>query len=122
MPIAIIISGFWKFESYEIYDKTIIKYNLGKIISKKIDFDSIINFKQIIINTDSHNNPFNIIKFISKNQKYFIYKKITITTNKNKKIVFDERFINTNDFKELLKLKKRKFNFTSITPKANTIE
>jgi len=71
------------------------------LFRRTISLDSIIHYEKREIDTNHNKNPFNIVRLVSKNKKYLVFRQIIITTENGTKIKLDERTIYTEDFKIL---------------------
>ena len=99
--ILIILFGFWKIETFEITDNRLTKTNFFGLFKRTINLQKLIRYDKKVIDTDHFKNPFNIVKFFSKDNKYLVFRQITITTDKGSKLKLDERTIKTEDFNML---------------------
>lgn len=95
--------SLWKIESFIIIDDKIIKSNFLVLYKKTINLKDSFTYNKKIVNTNHFNNPLNIIKWFSNDNKYFIFTKVSIVTQNGRKIIIDERSIKKEDFNILYK-------------------
>lgn len=105
----IILWGIWKIESFEITDNRLTKTNFIGLFKRTINLEKLIFYEKKVIDTDHFKNPINVVKWFSKDNRYLVFRKITIVTEGNSKISLDERTINKDDFSRLYdKIKRHK--------------
>lgn len=109
--MLIILIGLWKIETFEISENQLTKTNLLGIFKQTVNLENIISYEKKVINTDFSKNPLNIIRCFSNDNRYFIFRKITILTQGSGKIIIDERTVYKEDFDKLyVKVKGSKKN------------
>lgn len=97
----IILIGLWKIEAFEISGNKLVKTNFMGLFKRTVNLEKLIRYEKKVIDTNHFKNPFNIVTWFSKDKKYLIYRQITILTEGNSKMTFDERTINKEDFNKL---------------------
>lgn len=95
--------SLWKIETFIIIDDKLIKSNFLGLYKKTINLKDSFTYNKKIVNTNHFKNPLNIIKWFSNDNKYFIFRKVSIATQNGRKIIIDERSIKKEDFNILYK-------------------
>lgn len=103
LGVFIVVFGLWKIESFVVVDEKLIKSNFLGLYKKTIDLNVSFTYNKKIVNTDHFKNPLNAVKWFSSENKYFIYRKVTVVTRSGGKITVDERLIKAEDFNILYK-------------------
>ncbi len=101
--------GLWKIETFEISENRLTKTNFLGMFKQTINLEKIIRYEKKVIDSDFFKNPLTIIKCFSNDNRYFVFRIITIMTEGSSKMTIDERTINKEDFYKLyVKIKGRK--------------
>lgn len=95
--------SLWKIGTFIIIDDKLIKSSFLGLYKKTINLKDSFTYNNKIVNTNHFNNPLNIIKWFSNDNKYFIFRKVSIVTQNGRKITIDERSIKKEDFNILYK-------------------
>lgn len=103
LGILIVIFSLWKIETFIIIDDKLIKSNFLGLCKEAINLKDSFSYNKKIVNTNHFRNPLNVIKWFSNDNKYFIFRKVSIVTQSGKKITIDVRTINKDDFNVLYK-------------------
>ena len=107
----IVLFGFWKIESFEIRENGLTKTNFFGLFQRTVNLEKLIRYDKKVIDTDYSKNPINIVKWFSKDNRYLIFRQITILTEGSGKMTIDERTVNKEDFNKLFaKIKGHKNN------------
>ena len=107
--MLMILMGLWKIETFEISENRLTKTNFLGMFKQTVNLEKIIRYEKKVIDSDFINNPLTIIKFFSNDNRYFVFKIITILTEESTKMTIDERTVNKEDFDKLyVKIKGRK--------------
>ena len=103
LGVLIMFFSLWKIETFIINDDKLIKSSFLGLYKKKINLKDSFTYNKKIVNMNHFNNPLNIIKWFSNDNKYFIFRKVSIVTQNGRKITIDERSIKKEDFNILYK-------------------
>ena len=103
LGVLIMLFSLWKIGTFIIIDDKIIKSSFLGLYKKTINLKDSFTYNNKIVNTNHFNNPLNIIKWFSNDNKYFIFRKVSIVTQNGRKITIDERSIKKEDFNILYK-------------------
>ena len=103
LGVLFMFFSLWKIESFIIIDDKLIKSNFLGLYKKTINLKDSFTYNKKIVNTNYFKNPLNIIKWFSNDNKYFIFRKVSIATQNGRKIIIDERSIKKEDFNILYK-------------------
>jgi len=103
LGVLIMLFSLWKIETFIIIDDKLIKSNFLGLYKKTINLKDSFTYNKKIVNMNHFNNPLNIIKWFSNDNKYFIFRKVSIVTQNGRKITIDERSIKKEDFNILYK-------------------
>ncbi len=105
----IVFFGLWKIESFEITENRLTKTNFFGLFKRTLNLEKLIRYDKKVIDTDHFKNPFNIVKLYSKDNRYLVFRQITLLIEGNRKMTLDERTINKEDFNNLYtKIKRQK--------------
>jgi signal transduction histidine kinase len=97
----IVLFGLWKIEAFEIRENKLTKTNFLGLFNRSINLDTLLHYDKKVIDTNHFENPFNVVKWFSKDNRYLVFRQITILTEGSGKMVLDERTINKEDFNKL---------------------
>ena len=103
LGVLIMLFSLWKIGTFIIIDDKLIKSSFLGLYKKTINLKDSFTYNNKIVNTNHFNNPLNIIKWFSNDNKYFIFRKVSIVTQNGRKITIDERSIKKEDFNILYK-------------------
>ena len=103
----IVFFGLWKIETFEITENRLTKTNFFGLFKRTLNLEKLIRYDKKVIDTDHFKNPFNIVKLYSKDNRYLVFRQITLLIEGNRKMTLDERTINKEDFKKLYTIIKR---------------
>lgn len=103
LGVLIMLFSLWKIETFIIIDDKLIKSSFLGLYKKTINLKDSFTYNKKIVNMNHFNNPLNIIKWFSNDNKYFIFRKVSIVTQNGRKITIDERSIKKEDFNILYK-------------------
>ncbi len=103
LGVLIVFFSLWKIETFIIIDDKIIKSNFLGLYKRTINLKDSFTYNKKIVNINHFINPLNIIKWFSNDNKYFIFRKVSIVTENGRKITIDERSIKKEDFNILYK-------------------
>lgn len=103
LGVLIMLFSLWKIETFIIIDDRLIKSSFLGLYKKTINLKDSFTYNKKIVNMNHFNNPLNIIKWFSNDNKYFIFRKVSIVTQNGRKITIDERSIKKEDFNILYK-------------------
>lgn len=103
LGVLIMLFSLWKIETFIIIDDKLIKSSFLGLYKKTINLKDSFTYNKKIVNMNHFNNPLNIIKWFSNDNKYFIFRKVSILTQNGRKITIDERSIKKEDFNILYK-------------------
>mgnify|MGYP003577364957 CR=1 FL=1 len=103
LGVLIMLFSLWKIETFIIIDDKLIKSSFLGLYKKTINLKDSFTYNKKIVNINHFNNPLNIIKWFSNDNKYFIFRKVSIVTQNGRKITIDERSIKKEDFNILYK-------------------
>jgi len=103
LGVLIMLFSLWKIETFIIIDDKLIKSSFLGLYKKTINLKDSFTYNKKIVNMNHFNNPLNIIKWFSNDNKYFIFRKVSIVTQNCRKITIDERSIKKEDFNILYK-------------------
>jgi hypothetical protein len=107
--MLMIFMGLWKIETFEISENRITKTNFLGMFKQIVNLENIIRYEKKVIDSDFIKNPLIIIKCFSNDNRYFVFRIITILTEGSGKMTIDERTVNKEDFDKLyVKIKGRK--------------
>lgn len=105
----IVFFGLWKIETFEITENRLTKTNFFGLFKRTLNLEKLIRYDKKVIDTDHFKNPFNIVKLYSKDNRYLVFRQITLLIEGNRKMTLDERTINKEDFNNLYtKIKRQK--------------
>lgn len=103
LGVLIMFFSLSKIETFKIIDDKLIKSSFLGLYKKTINLKDSFTYNKKIVNMNHFNNPLNIIKWFSNDNKYFIFRKVSIVTQNGRKITIDERSIKKEDFNILYK-------------------
>ncbi|TXI68982.1 MAG: hypothetical protein E6Q45_04860 [Flavobacterium sp.] len=107
--MLMILMGLWKIETFEISENRLTKTNFLGMFKQTVNLENIIRYEKKVIDSDFIKNPLTIIKCFSNDNRYFVFRIITILTEGSGKMTIDERTVNKEDFDKLyVKIKGRK--------------
>ena len=107
--MLMILMGLWKIETFEISENRLTKTNFLGMFKQTVNLENIIRYEKKVIDSDFFKNPLIIIKCFSNDNRYFVFRIITILTEGSGKMTIDERTVNKEDFDKLyVKIKVRK--------------
>ncbi len=98
LGVLMVLFSLWKIETFIIIDDKLIKSNFLGLYKKTINLKDSFTYNKKVVNTNHFKNPLNIIKWFSNDNKYFIFRKVSIVTQNGRKINIDERSIKKEDF------------------------
>lgn len=82
LGVLIMLFSLWKIETFIIIDDKLIKSSFLGLYKKTINLKDSFTYNKKIVNMNHFNNPLNIIKWFSNDNKYFIFRKVSIVTQK----------------------------------------
>jgi len=103
LGVLIMLFSLWRIGTFIIIDDKLIKSSFLGLYKKTINLKDSFTYNKKIVNMNHFNNPLNIIKWFSNDNKYFIFRKVSIVTQNGRKITIDERSIKKEDFNILYK-------------------
>ncbi|KAA5531663.1 hypothetical protein [Paenimyroides baculatum] len=103
LGVLIMLFSLWRIGTFLIIDDKLIKSSFLCLYKKTINLKDSFTYNKKIVNMNHFNNPLNIIKWFSNDNKYFIFRKVSIVTQNGRKITIDERSIKKEDFNILYK-------------------
>ena len=108
--ILLILFGLWKIETFEITENRLIKTNFLGLFKRTVNLENLIRYEKKVIDTDHFKNPFNIVKWFSKDKRFLVFRQITILTQGDGKMTIDERTVNKDDFNKFYDIIKGQKN------------
>ena len=103
LGVLIMLFSLWRIGTFIIIDDKLIKSSFLGLYKKTINLKDSFTYNKKIVNTNHFKNPLNVIKWFSNDNKYLIFRKVSIVTQSGRKITIDERSIKKEDFNILYK-------------------
>lgn len=97
----LVLLGLWKIEQFEIVGNKLIKINLLGSVKREYNLNNLVSHRRAIVNTDFLTNPLNLVRLFKKDQKYLVYRKVTLEFEGSRTVSIDERTMVLEDFNDL---------------------
>ncbi len=104
LPILI---GIWNFEQIKIEENILTKTNFAGLYSNSRSLENLKSVYKKFVDNDIPTNPFGIIRWFTKNPKYFKFSVITLEFEGGEKMRINEAKMKKEDFHRLYKKLKR---------------